>query len=150
MFSTERQLPCLSAVSHPLLCLPSPLPLCTDKGPAWITFKAIWQRPKDYLGPKLQRQCLARYPLASGPLGTWGLQLVVLVLFLTLNALQRLWKLAWQEKLSGASFLQASLSLLPLRGRYSNTEGLGRGSSEPGSRDRVQKLKADPLSGPQH
>lgn len=121
----------VSCLPLPFSAFPPPLPLCTDKGPAWITFKAIWQRPKDCLGPKLQRQFLACYPLTSGPLGTWGLQLVILVLSLTLNALQRLWKLAWQKKLSGASFLQASLSLLPLRGRYSNTEGLGRGSSEP-------------------
>lgn len=33
---------------------------------------------------------------------------------------------------SGVSFLQAALSLLSLRrGRHGNTEGLGRGSSEP-------------------
>lgn len=79
--------------------------------------------------------------MASGPLGTWGLQLVILVLLSpTLSALQRLRKLVWQGELSGASFLQAALSLLPLReGRHGNTEGMGRGSSEsqaPGTESR--------------
>lgn len=63
--SAQRQLPCLPAVPPPSLC--------TDKGPAWITFKAIWQRPWGCLGPELQRLCWAYYPLASCPLGTLGL-----------------------------------------------------------------------------
>lgn len=63
----------------PASCPPPPS-LCTDKGPAWITFKAVWQRPWGCLGPELQRLCWAYYPLASCPLGTLGLQLVVLVL----------------------------------------------------------------------
>lgn len=67
------------------------------------------------LGPELQRQCWAHYPLASGPLGTLGLQLVVLVL-LSPKCLERLGKLTWQGELSGASFLQAALSLLSPQG----------------------------------
>lgn len=50
----------------------------------------------------------------------------------TLSALQRLRKPAWPGELSGASLLQAALSLLPPRGgKHGNTEGLDRGSSEP-------------------
>lgn len=67
------------------------------------------------LGPELQKQCWAHYPLASGPLGTLGLQLVVLVL-LSPKCLERLGKLTWQGELSGASFLQAALSLLSPQG----------------------------------
>lgn len=72
------------------------------------------------MGPELQRQCWAHCPLALGPRGTRGLQLVVLVLLpSTLSALQRLKKLAWHGEPSGVSFLQAALSLLPLReGRH--------------------------------
>lgn len=69
------------------------------------------------MGPELQRQCWAHCPLALGPRGTRGLQLVVLVLLpSTLSALQRLKKLAWHGEPSGVSFLQAALSLLSLRG----------------------------------
>lgn len=59
----------------------------------------------------------------------------------TLSALQRLRKLVWQGELRGVSLLQAALSLLPLGGKHGNTEGLGRGSSEPqapGQSPRVQ------------
>lgn len=98
---------------------PPPPSLCTDKGPAWITFKAIWQR---LWGPSWY-QALWEH---------WGSNLSWSCCAPTLSALQRLSKLAWQGELSAASFLQAALSLLPLRGgRHGNTEGLGRGSSEP-------------------
>lgn len=85
------------------------------------------------LGPKLQRQCWAHYPLASGPLGTLALQLVVLVLlFPHPECLAEAEEASMAGKLSDARFPQAALSLLPLRGgRHGNTEGLGRGSFEP-------------------
>lgn len=72
------------------------------------------------------------------PSGNMGLQLVVLVLLSpTLSALQKLRKLAWQGELSGASFLQAALSLLSLRrGRHGNTEGQAEAPLSPGAQSR--------------
>lgn len=76
---------------------------------------------------------LGPLPLGTGLSGNTRLRLVVSVLLSpTLSALQRLRKLAWQGQMSGVSFLEAAQSLLSLRGgRHGNTEGLGRGSSEP-------------------
>lgn len=114
---------------------PTPPPsLCTDKGPAWITFKAIWQKPWGYVwGPSSRGSAGPITPWHQALREHWGSNwLSRSCCSPTLSALQRLRKLAWQGKLSGASFPQAALSLLPLRGgRHGNTEGLGRGSFEP-------------------
>lgn len=74
---------------------------------------------------------LSPYPLAS-ILWEQRLQLVDLLLLSHPESLAEAKEVAQQGELSGASFLQAALFLLPLRGgRHGNTEGLGRGSSEP-------------------
>lgn len=49
----------------------------------------------------------------------------------------------WQGELRGASLLQAALSLLP-GGKRGNTEGLGRGSSEPQAPERSPGVQGRP------
>ena len=43
---------------------PPPQSLCTHKGPAWITFKATWQRPWGYVWGLSSRG-------SAGPISPW-------------------------------------------------------------------------------
>lgn len=126
MLSAERQLPCLPAVPCPHHYVQIRGLRGSPSKPSGRGHGAVWG-----LG---SRGC-------AGPITPWhhalwehwgSNWLSWSCCSPTLSALQRLRKLAWQGKLSGASFPQAALSLLPLTGgRHGNTEGLGRGSSEP-------------------
>lgn len=124
MLSTERQLLYWPAI-------PCPSHYVQIRGLLRSPSKSSGRDHGTMFGAQLETM-LAPLPLGIELSGNTGLQLVVPVMLSPiLSALQRLRKLAWQGQPSGVSFLEAAQSLLSLGGGRRNTEGMGRGSSEP-------------------
>lgn len=123
-----RKLPGLPVVPHP-----SPRSLCTDKGPLWISFKAIWQRVWGYIWGLSSRGVLGPLPLGirqalrEHRVSNW--------LSWSCSPHTECLAEAKEAVVAGrAEGCQSSASSpvsTILGGKYGNTEGLGRGSSEP-------------------